>query len=41
MWFKRFLRRARTEFRNTAGGVPYALGGIFLAIEGIREMRDQ
>jgi hypothetical protein len=40
MLFKRFLRRARTEFRNTVEGAPYALGAIFLAVEGIREMRD-
>jgi hypothetical protein len=41
MSLKRFIRRVRTEFRNTVEGAPYALGAIFLAIDGIREMRDQ
>jgi hypothetical protein len=37
---KRFIRRVRTEIRNTREGAPFALGAIFLAIDGIREMRE-
>jgi hypothetical protein len=40
MSFKRFICRARTEIRNTREGAPYALGAIFLAVNGIREMRE-
>lgn len=40
MWYRSFWRRLRRYVRQNIEGAPYAVGAIFLAIEGIREMRE-